>query len=586
MANPEQSVEPHCDIIIWGSFSLTGTSPSGSTTFYNLARLYWNGSAYTVDTSFPVIFNQVLTGAGTQVSVVNAVAVMGGYESSSVLVGGTNMQVNPLVGGDTTKAYHLIRLNPNFSYDYGDTYTKAKSLPGGNVDGIGMPGNNQPMIVGTLPVADANGKWTGAYHWREFYQSDLTTLQYSLGDQPTSGINYGPIDGPIFSMAQTSTGQFIIGGVFKNVFGTPMNHLAQLKNDLTGLDNTNGFNTNIGSGPKGAVQIILIQGSGQPVLAGGFRGFNGTAYGHIVRLNYSPAAGYGTVDTSFNYSNGKPTAGADDRIFKLFGYQTSSTQSYMQILGSFRHYNGTAQGGIATLKPSDGSLYTSNYPSPFAANSNTPGTVYAVETTWGNNGQPQVDIGGDFTGVGGKFHLNLARLNSDGSVDDSFSTYVDGQVNAIRSLDGGQILLAGHFGQAQGYGCTSLARVNQDGSFDPTFRPIVVKGDGSLPGLRLVSREDNGQIDVGGNFASIADSMPHPAAPQRLRPTECRRQPGPQLQRPVQHPERRQDQGRRRREHGERLRDGRDTSDIMTMERLRLWLCLGPIRQAARLHGL
>ena len=93
LANPSRSLTS--DIIIWGSFSLT----SGGTTFYNLARLYWNGSAYAVDTSFPVIFNQVLTGAGTQVSVVNAVAVMGGYQSSYVLVGGTNMQVNPRWGG-------------------------------------------------------------------------------------------------------------------------------------------------------------------------------------------------------------------------------------------------------------------------------------------------------------------------------------------------------------------------------------------------------------------------------------------------------------------------------------------------------
>ena len=84
--------------------------------------------------------------------------------------------------------------------------------------------------------------------------------------------------------------------------------------------------------------------------------------------------------------------------------------------------------------------------------------------------------------------------------------HVDGQVNAIRSLDGGQILLAGHFGQAQGYGCTSLARLNQDGSFDTTFRPIVAKGDGTLPGLRMVDREDNGNIDIGGNFATVADS--------------------------------------------------------------------------------
>ena len=39
------------------------------------------------------------------------------------------MQVNPLVGGDTTKAYHLIRLNSNFSYD--SLYSRPCRGPGG-----------------------------------------------------------------------------------------------------------------------------------------------------------------------------------------------------------------------------------------------------------------------------------------------------------------------------------------------------------------------------------------------------------------------------------------------------------------------
>ncbi len=134
----------------------------------------------------------------------------------------------------------------------------------------------------------------------------------------------------------------------------------------------------------------------------------------------------------------------------------------LQILGSFQSYNGSTtppinlRHGIASLTI-DGGLqpaYASVNPT-----SDTAGTVYALEAQWGING-PQLIIGGDFTGVGGKFHQNLARLNPDGSVDDSFVSLVEGQVNAVNTLDGGQMLVAGNFGQAQGYGCTSLARVN------------------------------------------------------------------------------------------------------------------------------
>ena len=134
----------------------------------------------------------------------------------------------------------------------------------------------------------------------------LVTLQKSLGDQPTSGpVNYGPIDGPIFCMAQTPTGQWIIVGVFQSVFNNNianLSNVAQLNSTFTGLDNTNNFNTSIDTlgGANHGVQQILIQGNGQPVLAGGFTGFNGTACGHIVRLNYSSTGGYGTVDTGFD----------------------------------------------------------------------------------------------------------------------------------------------------------------------------------------------------------------------------------------------------------------------------------------------
>ena len=88
-------------IIIGGQFSVTDLA--GTKTYYNLARLYWTGSKYDVDITFP----QVFTGDPVKgpVGAVNGVAMQTiGY----ILVGGCNLQVQ----GDTSnRAYHLVRLS-------------------------------------------------------------------------------------------------------------------------------------------------------------------------------------------------------------------------------------------------------------------------------------------------------------------------------------------------------------------------------------------------------------------------------------------------------------------------------------------
>lgn len=477
--------DPNSKILIWGSFTL----PSSGSTFYNLAGLKWDTgtSAYYVDSTFPAVFNQG--------GLVTSVAVMGTFGSAYVLVGGYNMQ--PIAGAANT-AYHLIRLNNSFNYDA--TYTRPLSLPGGYVSGIAISNSNQARVFGTLPQSD------GVTHWVEILDSATSyqTVLASLSDSPTSGINYGPIDGPVFDMSKTSGGSspWIIVGNFRTVFGTSLIRVAQINNDFSGLNSLNNFNTNImssGPGTGGAdhsVQQLGIPTAGGSIyLAGSLTGFNGTPCGHLVRLNTD-----GTVDNTFLGGTR-----ADDRIFKL--YQPTGTTG-LQITGAFQNYNGDAnpRHGIASLD------INGNLQGAYAGltpTSNTIGTVYALDKQWGNNG-PQLIIGGDFTGVGGKFHQNLARLNQDGSVDNSFVTVVEGQVNAVRTLDAGVILIAGNFGQAQGYGCTSLARLNQNGGFDTSFKPIIAKGDGTTAGLRMVDREDNGNIDIGGNFATVYNSSHNP----------------------------------------------------------------------------
>ena len=481
----QDSTSPTSNIIIWGSFSLS----SGSYTCYNLAKLKWNGSAYAVDETFPVVFNPG--------GLVSTIAVFeGAIGTNPVLVGGYNLQP---VGGAANTAYHLIRLTKGFAFD-GD-YTRHLSLPGGYVTAININTSNQPRILGTLPQSG------GGYHWLEILDNtNYTTLLKSLGDQATIGTNYGPIDGPIFALAQPglSSGPWIIVGAFKNVFGQALNRVAQLNNALSDRSDNNSFNTNIASGggaDHSVQQIYIPSGGGQPVLSGTLTNFNGADCGHLVRLNYAEDTG-GTVDIGFNTSGD----GADDRIFRLY---RPAGLSELHILGSFQKYNLSTKHCIASLDLNG--TPTGGYGSVNPV-STTPGTVYAVEATWTNNGA-YIVIGGDFTGVNGKFHQNLAWLNLDGSpAAIQPNPAFEGPVMSIRGLEGtpsGQpLLIAGNFGQAMAYGCTGLARLNPDGSFDPTFRPIVTQSNGTVAELRGAESDDNlpGKYNIMGIFAKIADS--------------------------------------------------------------------------------
>ena len=125
----------------------------------------------------------------------------------------------------------------------------------------------------------------------------------------------------------------------------------------------------------------IISYGGQPVLAGNFTSFNGTSYGHLVRLNLN-----GTVDTSFNYTSGSPNAGADDRIFRLY---KPTNQPTLQILGSFQTYNGSANPRhcIANLDGATGAVNSAySGVNPTTTGSAAIGTVYAIGRDLGERG--------------------------------------------------------------------------------------------------------------------------------------------------------------------------------------------------------
>jgi uncharacterized delta-60 repeat protein len=94
-------------------------------------------------------------------------------------------------------------------------------------------------------------------------------------------------------------------------------------------------------------------------------------------------------------------------------------------------------------------------------------------------------LGGLFWAVNVYVRSSVARLNSDGSLDLGFNPFVTRQngavgiVDCVAWLSNGQIMIGGSFSYLYGVPITSLARLNSNGSMDFSFTPQYPSGVGS-----------------------------------------------------------------------------------------------------------
>ncbi len=115
---------------------------------------------------------------------------------------------------------------------------------------------------------------------------------------------------------------------------------------------------------------------------------------------------------------------------------------------------------------------------------------------------PQTDgkilVGGSFTSYNGVSRNRLARLNSDGSLDIPFNPNLDNTVNTITLQTDGKILIGGDFVNVNGVGQRALARLNSDGSADTNFNPLFANGN-----LNTITLQTDGKILAGGSFSGV-----------------------------------------------------------------------------------
>ncbi len=478
------AVQDDRKIIAAGSFSAFNGQ-----THANIVRLKPNGS---IDADF------VATGSN---STIQTIAIQ---KDSKILLGGGFTQFN------AASAIRIVRLLPDGTIDmgfsartsgYNSTITRIKVQENGRIMVAGSYTQPSPTKTyhrlsrllqnGALDQTFGGGSsYNSTVHDLTFQGKDMVvvgsfTQHYSAGgtnriirvNRKNQNLNYIGLyninaNDRVSAIAVPTDGNFILGGRFTTMFisNTPQRLVRIAHNGHK--DST--FNP---PGTNGEVLALGVQPDGKIIAGGAFSQFGTTSVGNIVRMTTS-----GARDTAFVATTNGEIRGiaiqADGKII---------------IAGNFGVVNGVAKARIARLN-SDGTLDNT-----FVAT----GPNSALLDTVQLQADGKILVGGGFTQFNGVSSPNIARLNADGSIDNSFA--VDGtgpndKVTGIAVLPDRQILISGNFTSVNGLTISGVAKLEADGSLVQSFTPTTLGRVFSL------ATQSDGKIIIGGEFVNVNGS--------------------------------------------------------------------------------
>jgi uncharacterized delta-60 repeat protein len=535
------AVQPDGKIIVNGTFTTVGGVPRNQ-----LARLNTDGS---LDLSFEV--GSGISSAGVQKGLTQP--------DGKILMVGTFTSYN---GGARNG---IVRINMDGSLD-------TSFVPG-------IPGSSNQIVDLSLTV-------DGKIYVAGYIASSYTLFRLNLDGSLDASFNTGRAQtssGSISSILAQPDGKVLVGGAFDAFFinGTLKISYRLIRFNADGsLDNT--FTTQAGNGD---VRTLRLQTDGKILVGGNFSYLNGASRGGIGRLNLDGSldnsfVGFfgsfttinffhllpdgkiyvggnftalgtsfrqffarlnadGTVDNTFNldsrvdnviYSaavqpDGKVVLGGytgddfsrtpskgvwrvnsdgsldtsfDARIPKLESVGTIALETDGKILigGGFTAVNGVSRTRIARLNP-DGSLDNSFIPVLGA-----PG-VFVNKIVVQPDGN--ILVGGGFASVNGSLIANVVRLKPDGNVDTTFriGNGANGTVSSFLITPTGKIFVGGNFSGFNGVSRSSLVKLNFDGTFDNSFKTVRISS-----GVNSIIQLPNGKILIGGSVSTFIDAAP------------------------------------------------------------------------------
>ncbi|PYJ06938.1 MAG: hypothetical protein DMF06_17050 [Verrucomicrobia bacterium] len=331
------------------------------------------------------------------------------------------------------------------------------------------PGEGANAHVRSLAV-QKDGKIVlgGAFTTFDNTNRNFLTRLNADGSQDLSFAIGTGANGLVSSVAMAVDQRIFVGGTFTTLNGLSYPRVARLLTNGAPDPNYNqipGFN--------GVVNALATQTNGNLAVGGNFS---------LPARSLSQLRPNGSIDSTFAVGTG-----ADNVIHGAAAYRNGS----VIVVGGFTNFNGVTRRGVARLNP-DGTVDFSFVPVLV-----TNGIIYTVAMQ--TNGQ--VLIGGDFQLNTSAAHYSLARLNTDGSLDTSFrgTNGINGIVFGIGVQSNGKIIVGGTFTTIDGFIRNRYARLNNNGTLDDTFNP----GIGANNTVYAISILPDDNILIGGEFTLV-----------------------------------------------------------------------------------
>jgi uncharacterized delta-60 repeat protein len=270
-----------------------------------------------------------------------------------------------------------------------------------------------------------------------------------------------------YTSAIQPDGKIIVGGFFKEVNTCTANNLARLNTDGS-LDHA--FNKTTGA--NGTIRASAVQKNGKIIIGGNFYAYQYKSRNHIARLTKN-----GTIDNSFD-----PGTGFNGPVYGV----AVQTDAKILIGGEFTSYNSIPVKNFIRVN-SDGTLDTS-----FQIGSGINGIVNAISI------QPdgKIIVVGNFQKFNGLNAYSIVRLNSNGTIDNSFVPFsLNGaSLYSILILPSGKIMIGGSllfYLNATYY--MGIIRLNSNGSLDTTFQPLT-----NNETIYAIALQPDGKMIIGG----------------------------------------------------------------------------------------
>lgn len=236
--------------------------------------------------------------------------------------------------------------------------------------------------------------------------------------------------GMVYSMVIQPDEKIVVGGFLPSLEGVGVSNIVRLL--PTGIRDTT-----FQSGANELVYSLALQEDGKIIAGGRFTSISGHPRERIARMHAD-----GSLDQTFS-------ASTDNTVNSI----VVQPNGRILLSGSFTMVNGVSRGHVARLN-ADGTLDMSFDPNVRSASSFYGATALMLQA------DGKILVGGDFTSVGGMPRVRLARLFSDGTVDESFSPEPDNVVLALTVSPSGSILAGGFFSKIGGVLRRRLAEFN------------------------------------------------------------------------------------------------------------------------------